>query len=97
MYFSLEMWKKLFLFKINTAPEQIKFLKDNNEYRKTIRCQYRNSNVFRLFSNYTFFIHNGRTFIRVKSKRITASLKLGQFAFTRKAFYYPMRKKNKTS
>jgi len=95
MYFSLDMWKKLFLYKLNKTPQQIKILKNENKYRKVIKCQSRNTNIPRFFAHYLFLIYNGRSFIKIKSKRIGINLKLGQFAYTRKAFYYPMRKKIK--
>ena len=55
----------------------------------------RSSHLPKFLSNSVFYIHNGRFFIRIRMRRRYVGHKLGEFVYTRKLFYYPMRKKTK--
>jgi len=76
-------------------PSKLKNLRKFHNFSRTLKCQCRNSSLPRFFARYVFLIHNGKSFIKTKSKRLSIGYKLGEFAYTRKAFYYPMRKKIK--
>ncbi len=88
-YFAMYVWKKLFFYKLNHQR-----LKKMNQ-RAILPLFCRNSYLPRYFTDAFVYIHNGRFFIRMQLNRMQIGYKVGQFAYTRKLFYYPMRKKIK--
>lgn len=89
LFYAPFVWKKLFFYKLN--QQRLKKMK-----RQAILPLFcRNSYVPSFFLGAYTYIHNGRFFIRMQFNRFQTAHKVGEFAYTRKLFYYPMRKKIK--
>jgi len=81
LYFPNSIWKKIFFIK-----------------RKRIRKYYkdvfeRSSNVPRCFKYLYMRIHKGGSFRKLWSLPYLEGFKFGEFAFTRKPYHFPLRKK----
>jgi len=87
-YFDNSIWKLILTkdYSVRKLPEY------SQDHFKTYS---RSSKVPKCLGKYTFYVHNGRSFISLEVDRSNVNSKFGEYAYTRKIFYYPMRKKIK--
>lgn len=81
LYFSNSVWKKIFVVKKRSFKR----------YYKTI--YERSSNVPRCFKFLFIKIHKGNVFRKLWSMPYLEGFKFGEFAFTRKPYHFPLKKK----
>jgi len=81
LYFSNSVWKKIFAIK----------KKSFRRYYKTI--YERSSNVPKCFKFLYIRIHKGSVFRKLWSMPYLEGYKFGEFAFTRKPYHFPLKKK----
>lgn len=81
LYFSNSVWKKIFLIKKRSFKR----------YYKTI--YERSSNVPKCFKYLFIRIHKGAVFRKLWSMPYLEGFKFGEFAFTRKPYHFPLKKK----
>lgn len=81
IYFSNSVWKKIFLIKRRSFKR----------YYKTI--YERSSCVPKCFKYLFLRVHKGFTFRKMWSMPYLNGFKFGEFAFTRKPYHFPLKKK----
>ena len=77
-YFSLDLWKKIILLKRNKIKKALKSKK-----------YFRASTVPKCFISKKIILHKGNVFKTLKITKYLIGYKFGEFAFTRKPFFYP--------
>ena len=83
-YFSKSVWRKLF---------KIKKIK-NKHFRFNYKYIYdRSSSIPSCFKGSIFKINKGMSYRNLIINRFVVGMKFGEFAFTRKPFHFPLKKK----
>lgn len=54
---------------------------------------YRKSTLLNNFKFFNFKVYNGRYLKKIKNNKLNTLKKAGEFAFTRKPYFYPLKKK----
>jgi small subunit ribosomal protein S19 len=70
----------------------VEFLKVRNNNKKIIYTHSRRSTIIGEFIGYSFFVYNGKTFIKVLITDDMVGYKLGEFSPTRKRFSFKKQK-----
>jgi len=70
----------------------VEFLKVQNNNKKFVYTHSRKSTIIREFVGYSFFVYNGKTFIKVLITDDMVGYKLGEFSPTRKRFSFKKQK-----
>lgn len=83
-FFSKSLWRKIF---------KTKFLKRTNYKNNFIKVYDRSSSIPSLFKLNTFRVHKGSSYRNLLITKLSVGMKFGEFAFTRKPFHFPLRKK----
>lgn len=69
--------------------------KKQNVRSKILYLFDRSSQVPASFNNFFFFIHKGNSFKKIIFKKYFFGRKLGEFSFTKKPFFFPLKKKKR--
>ena len=92
IFFSKCVWRKIYIIKQKRKNLNFKRLK------YTISPLFaRYSNIPFCFKGFTFNIHKGKSYREFNIDLINVGYKFGDYAFTRKLYYYPFKKKKKTT
>jgi ribosomal protein S19 len=86
-YFSKYIWKTIFKIYKGLITNNI------NRSVRDLTIYSRSSSIPRSFNKINVKIHKGSKFRFIKISKLMASFKFGEFAYTRKLNYYPLRKK----
>ena len=70
----------------------VEFFKVRNNNKKIVYTHSRKSTIIREFVGYSFFVYNGKTFIKVLITDEMVGYKLGEFSPTRKRFSFKKQK-----
>jgi len=84
VYFSSKVWRF--------------FLKKNKKNKKTLKNLYlfdRSSTLPTSLINTNVFIHKGNSFKTLLFKKYFFGKKMGEFSFTKKPFFFPLKKKKR--
>lgn len=88
-FFSAEIWRKV--FKIKTSKQLNAAI--GKEIDTTLYS--RKSNIPLCFRDYTVNIHKGAHTRQLELNQYHINSKFGEYAYTRKLYYYPLKKKNR--
>ena len=88
--FSKSVWRKIFYIKkVNDS------LSINNLKQTTTAIKSRKSFIPLCFKGLSVFIHKGSTARKLDVNRLHIGYKFGEYAYTRKLYYYPLKKKKR--
>lgn len=90
MFFSNDIWRKIFKIKINKifGSSNINLTEDQIIYS-------RKSNIPLCLRGLTINIHKGSVTRKIVLNKHYINSKFGEYAYTRKLYYYPLKKKNR--
>jgi ribosomal protein S19 len=89
-FFSNDIWRIIFKIKTYQHLNKVKpILKDTNVIYS------RKSFVPLCFRGGVFSIHKGYVFRKLELNKYFMNSKFGEYAYTRKLYYYPLKKKNR--
>ena len=99
--------KIIFLKNINYLNQENEFLKSfkySLKFKWLIRrtrfiykIYNRSLPITSLYQNFRFLVHKGNSFRKLIFSQLMVGHKFGEFAFTRKPFYYPIKDKKKNN
>lgn len=84
IYLSSKVWRFL-----------LKKKKQNQKGSKKLYLFDRSSAVPNCFINFNIFIHKGNSFKKLFFKKYFFGRKMGDFSFTKKPFFFPLKKKKR--
>lgn len=82
-FFDKAIWKNIF---------KIKLKKKINIFKKIYS---RSSSIPKIFVNSNVSIHKGKVFKKLNISKFLIGYKFGEFSFSRKPFFYPIKTKKK--
>jgi ribosomal protein S19 len=82
------VWRLIYVFKKKKGHKYYEFL------RKTrVPIFSRKSNIPKCFIGMNVSVHKGSVFRKLFVDNLTSGYKFGEFGFTRKLYFYPLKKK----
>lgn len=85
LYFKTSFWKNTF----------VKYLKKNKSVKRKINISNKATSIPKIYLYTYLSIHKGNIRINKKVNKWMIGRKVGEFAFTRKPFFFPIKIKNK--
>jgi len=86
-YFSKFIWRLIYILKKREGHRYYKFFK-----KTRIPIFSRKSVIPKCFTGMSVSIHKGSNFRKLIVDNLTAGYKFGEFGFTRKLYFYPLKK-----
>ena len=86
--FSKSIWRKIFFIKKSGILNLKKQAKSNKIFD-------RKSLIPLCFTNLSLFVHKGNNYRKMNIFRSNIGYKFGEYAYTRKLYYYPLKKKRR--